>query len=181
MSRLDWLMHLSSPSTILRTILPALLLLPVVASASETAAPIGTQRSTGADATIAQQLDALGYRYNVDKDGDYQLTFELDGERTQLVYVISGVESFGAHRIREIWAPAYRAPGAQIPADVANRLLEESQSSKLGSWVKQGDMAVFVVKIPADASGQQLDDAIDAATRSADQMEATLTPDKDEF
>ena len=42
-------------------------------------------------------------------------------------------------------------------------------------------MAVFVVKIPADASQQQLDDAIDAATRSADQMEAALTPDKDEF
>lgn len=163
------------------TLLLALSLLPFAASASKEASPSGTQRSAGADATVGQQLDALGYRYNVDKDGDYQLTFELEGERSQLVYVISGVESFGAYRIREIWAPAYRAPGAQIPADVANRLLEESQSSKLGSWVKQGDMAVFVVKIPADASQQQLDDAIDAATRSADQMEAALTPDKDEF
>lgn len=163
------------------TLLLALSLLPLVASASKETASSGTQRSTGADATIGQQLDALGYRYNVDKDGDYQLTFELEGERSQLVYVISGVESFGAHHIREVWAPAYRAPGAQIPAEVANRLLEESQTSKLGSWVKQGDMAVFVVKIPADASQQQLDDAIDAATRSADQMEAALTPDKDEF
>lgn len=163
------------------TLLLALSLLPHAASASKAVVPSGTQRSAGADATVGQQLDALGYRYNVDKDGDYQLTFELEGERSQLVYVISGVESFGAHRIREIWAPAYRAPGAQIPAEVANRLLEESQTSKLGSWVKQGDMAVFVVKIPADASQQQLDDAIDAATRSADQMEAALTPDKDEF
>ena len=163
------------------TMLLALSLLPFAASASKGAAPSGTQRSAGADATVGQQLDALGYRYNVDKDGDYQLTFELEGERSQLVYVLSGVESFGAHRIREIWAPAYRAPGAQIPAEIANRLLEESQTSKLGSWVKQGDMAVFVVKIPADASQQQLDDAIDAATRSADQMEAALTPDTDEF
>jgi hypothetical protein len=163
------------------TLLLALSLLPLAASASKEAAPAGTQRSAGADATIGQQLDALGYRYNVDKDGDYQLTFELDGERSQLVYILSGVESFGAHRIREIWAPAYRAPGGLIPAEVANRLLEDSQTSKLGSWVKQGDMAVFVVKIPADASQQQLDDAIDAATRSADQMEAALTPDKDEF
>lgn len=163
------------------TLLLALSLLPLAASASTETASAGTQRSAGGDATIGEQLDALGYRYNVDKDGDYQLTFELDGERSQLVYVLSSVESFGAHRIREIWAPAYRAPGALIPAEVANRLLEDSQTSKLGSWVKQGDMAVFVVKIPADASQQQLDDAIDAATRSADQMEAALTPDKDEF
>ena len=168
---------LSSASTLLL----ALSLLPLTASASKETAAAGTLRSAGADATIGQQLDALGYRYNVDKDGDYQLTFELDGERSQLVYILSGVESFGAHRIREIWAPAYRAPGVLIPAEVANRLLEDSQTSKLGSWVKQGDMAVFVVKIPADASQQQLDDAIDAASRSADQMEAALTPDKDEF
>ncbi len=156
-------------------------LLPFAAVAREDAMSAGTQRSAGAATTIAQQLDSLGYRYERDKTGDYQLTFRLDDERTQLVYVLAGVEEFGTHRIREIWAPAYRAPDGGIPADVANRLLEDSQSSKLGSWVKQGDMAVFVVKIPADASTQQLDDAIDAATRSADQMEAALTPDKDEF
>jgi hypothetical protein len=158
-----------------------LLALSLLPSAALAAAAPGTQRSNVADSRIAQQLDALGYHYDLDEGGDYRLTFRLEGERSQLVYVISGVEEFGAHRIREIWAPAYRAPGALIPADVANRLLEDSQTSKLGSWVKQGDMAVFVVKIPADASQQQLDDALDAAMRSADQMEAALTPDKDEF
>ena len=94
------------------TMLLALSLLPFAASASKGTPPSGTQRSAGADATVGQQLDALGYRYNVDKDGDYQLTFELEGERSQLVYVLSGVESLGAPPHPASWAPAYPAPRA---------------------------------------------------------------------
>ena len=84
-------------------------------------------------------------------------------------------------KLREVWAPAYKAKGDQFPVEVANRLLEASQDSKLGGWTKQGRFAVFVVKLPTDASVEQLDDANDAAIQSADQMEAELTPDKDEF
>lgn len=133
-----------------------------------------------ADPAIAAQLEALDYEYDVDSDGDYKMTFSLDGGRSQLVYVISQVESFGEHRVREIWSPAYRAPGDSFPAIIANRLLEDSQASKMGGWVKQGDMALFVVKIPADASQGELDDAIDYAIRVADEMELELTT-QDEF
>ncbi|HZX77666.1 YbjN domain-containing protein [Lysobacter sp.] len=133
-----------------------------------------------ADPAIGKQLETLGYKYTVDEDGDYKLTFELEKGRTQLAYVLSAVEKFGELQVREVWAPAYRSPSPQFPADVANRLLEESQSAKLGGWVKQGDMAVFVVKLAADASASQLDDAIDFVLRSADQVEAELTG-KDEF
>jgi len=146
--------------------------------AADTTSTRETVRS--ADPSIARQLDGLEYKYQVDDDGDYKLTFNMDNGRSQLAFVISAVESFGEMKVREIWAPAYRAPEGEFPAKVANRLLEDSQSSKLGAWVKQGDMAVFVVKLAADASQGQLDDALDFVLRTADQMELELTG-KDEF
>jgi len=51
----------------------------------------------------------------------------------------------------------------------------------LGGWVKQGPHAVYVVKLDADASADQLKDALDAAGIAADEMEAALTPGKDDF
>lgn len=138
------------------------------------------------DKRVQRQLDKLKYTYEVDEDGDYKLVFDVSDEdeekkRSQLVYVRSPVYDYGSHEVREVWAPAYKAKGDTFPADVANRLLEASQDSKLGGWAKQGSYAVFVVKLPTTASAEQLADAIDAAIQSADQMEAELTKGKDEF
>ena len=99
-----------------------------------------------------------------------------------MAYVLSRTQRFGSLKVREIWSPAYRTgDGGALPAAIANRLLEDGQLSKLGGWVSQDGVAVFVVKIDADASQQTLDDAIDYAVRAADQMEAELTPGQDEF
>jgi len=108
------------------------------------------------------------------------MVFDVEGDRTQMVYVRSAVEDFGSHNIREIWSPAYSAKTKQFPVAVANRLLEDSQDAKMGGWVKQDTTAMFVVKIDADATADQLSDAIDAAIRTADAMELELTK-KDEF
>jgi hypothetical protein len=152
--------------------------IPMTTFAADKPSTHETDRS--ADPSIARQLDGLDYKYEVDDDGDYKLTFDMDDGRSQLAYVISAAENFGEMEVREVWAPAYRATDAQFPVAVANRLLEDSQSSKLGGWVKQGDMAVFVVKVAADATAKQLDDALDFVLRTADQMELELTG-KDEF
>ncbi len=161
----------------------AILLLsaPVMAATANKPKTDETKRSTQADSAIAAQLKQLDYEYEVDEDGDYKLTFAMDGDRSQLAFVLSGVEEYGKFRIREVWAPAYRSATDAFPAQVANRLLEDSQDSKMGGWVKQGNMAVFVVKIAANASSEELDDAIDYVLRTADQMEAELTPGQDEF
>ena len=52
---------------------------------------------------------------------------------------------------------------------------------KLGGWVKQDNYAVFVVKIPANAGAEALDDALDAAMAAADEMENELTPGQDDL
>ncbi|AKC88014.1 hypothetical protein [Pseudoxanthomonas suwonensis] len=136
------------------------------------------------DPGVAPLLEQLGYRYEIDGDGDYKLIMAIeDDDRTQMVFVRSPVESYGRHRIREIWSPAYKADGGTFPAPVANRLLEASNDLKLGAWVKNGGYAMLVVKIDADAGAEALEQAITAAVTSADEMERELAGDlaSDEF
>lgn len=136
------------------------------------------------DAALGQRLQALGYDAQADANGDYQVLFGLRGagaERSQLAYVRSPVERFGSYRIREIWSPAYRADGDVLSAAVANRLLEDAQSSILGGWVRQGGTAVYVVKVAADAGDVALREALEAAARTADAMDAELNDGKDAF
>ncbi|HAV72728.1 hypothetical protein CEE60_18005 [Stenotrophomonas maltophilia] len=149
----------------------AALLLAVTATGAHAAEP---------DKAVGRALDTLKYTYEVDEDGDYKMVFDMDDGRSQLAFVRSTVEEFGKHKIREIWSPAYNSPGKQFPAAVANRLLEDSQDAKMGAWVKQDQLAMFVVKVDANATPEALSDAIDAAIRTADAMELELT-EQDEY
>ena len=149
----------------------AALLLAVTATGAHAAEP---------DKAVGRALDKLDYTYEVDEDGDYKMVFDMDDGRSQLAFVRSTVEEFGKHKIREIWSPAYNSPGKQFPAAVANRLLEDSQDAKMGAWVKQDQLAMFVVKVDANATPEALSDAIDAAVRTADAMELELT-EQDEY
>lgn len=143
------------------------LLLPMAASAQ--------------DANVERQLAQLGIDAQVDDDGDFRVIHELDAGRTQLVLVISSIQTYHSHKVREIWAPAYRAPGDSFSALVANELLSDTWENKMGAWAKHGDMAMYVVKLPADASADELGDAIRFAAEIADRMEVVLTDGEDEF
>ena len=134
-----------------------------------------------ADRSIGRQLDSLGYNHEIDADGDYQMVFDMDDGRSQLVYVRSAIENYGSLSVREIWSPGFRIKGGDFPAAVANRLLVDSNTAKIGSWVRQGDIAMYVVKIDSNASADQLSDAIDAAIKTADKLEQELTLGADEF
>jgi hypothetical protein len=167
----------------MRTVFVAMLLLFSASSISYAADRPAPAKPEG-DPAVRQLLDKLKYEYVVDEEGDYRLTFGLDREedgRSQLVFVRSPVETYGTHKVREIWSPAYLSTSDEFPAQIANRLLEATQDSKLGAWSKQGRYAVFVVKLAADADANELDDAVEAALRSADEMEQELTPGKDDF
>ena len=147
-------------------------------------APLGAQETekTVPDARIKAQLAELGYKYELDSDNDFKLVFEVGDEgRSQIVYVLSTVETYGKHSVREFWSPAYESPTENFSGPVANRLLEASNIAKLGAWVKQGKNATFVIKIPSNASKEELDDAIDAAVKLADEMENELTPGQDDL
>jgi hypothetical protein len=134
-----------------------------------------------ADPAIGRQLAQLDYTYEVDGDGDYQMVFDMDDGRTQLVYVRSAIENYGSLSVREIWSPGFQVKSGDFPAAVANRLLIDSNKAIAGGWVRQGETAMYVVKIDAKASADQLSDAIDAAIKTADKLEQELTLGADEF
>jgi hypothetical protein len=165
-------------AAVLSVVIPTMLV-----AASAIAAEPSAEAKAKADPQLKRLFDELKYEYEVDEDGDYKLVFAVDDKdkRSQLVFVRSPVETFGKHRVREVWSPGYRSATPEFPAKVANRLLEASDDSKLGAWVKQNEYAVFVVKIAADAGKDELDDAITAAMLSADEMEAELSPGKDDL
>jgi hypothetical protein len=134
------------------------------------------------DPIVKRLLDAKGTPFEVDEDGDYKILVSYKSEgRTQVVFVRSVVETYGKQRVREVWSYGYQGDKDQFSSLVANRLLDASNKVKLGSWVKQGKSAVFVVKVSAESSADELDDAIDAAAAAADEMEKELTEGKDEF
>jgi hypothetical protein len=133
------------------------------------------------DNVVKAQLDAKGVTYEVDKDGDFKIVYKLSGGRTQLAWVRSKVNTYGTLKVREIWSPGYKSESNDFPALIANTLLDKNHEVKLGAWEAQDNVAMFVVKIAADAPADQLVDAIEAAVNSADQLEKEITGDKDEY
>ena len=132
------------------------------------------------DPVVKAQLERKGTPFEVDSDGDYAILVRIDDDRTQQVWVRSVIEKTNHQAVREIWSRAYQAEGDAFPARIANELLEHSNTLKLGAWVKNGDSAMMVIKIPADGSADLLDEAIDLAAVTADKMELELTG-KDDF
>ena len=145
---------------------------------------LAAQTAIAADApdpVVKKQLDSLKMKYEVDKDNDFKIVMDVGEGRTQLAYIRSNTETYGANKVREIWSPGYKGETEVLPVKVANRLLDHSNSVKMGGWVKQKAMAVFVVKLSVNASAQELQDALEAAVKSADELEQEFTGKKDEF
>lgn len=132
------------------------------------------------DPRVKASLDAKETPYEVDEDGDFKIVVRLDDDRTQLVWVRSAVSDTEFASVREIWSPGYEAATDTFPSAIANDLLARSNELILGGWVKQDRVAMLVVKLPADASADELDEAIDLAALSADEVEKDLTG-KDEL
>ena len=133
------------------------------------------------DNIVKAQLDSKGLKYKIDKDGDFEILYQTAGDRTQVAWVRSSVNAYGSLKIREIWSPGYKSVGDDFPLLIANSLLDKNHEVKLGAWEAQGKMAVFVVRIPADANADQLVDAIELAANCADKVEMEITGAKDEY
>lgn len=144
-------------------------------------AVVPAARAATPDPAIKAQLETLDLKYEVDSDGDYKVVFDLGGGRSQLVWIRSTTEKYGSINVREIWSAGYKLGGKPLSAAIANRLLEHSHGVILGGWTKQKEFAMFVVKIPVNATPAQLRDAAEAAGDCADEIEKELTPDKDDF
>jgi hypothetical protein len=147
-----------------------------------------------ADPRVKAALDEIGYKYEMTEDNDYKLVpiqteqtgTKPDGTpiwRSQLVYVNSNTEKYGTLEIREVLSPAFLSNGP-LSAAVANRLLRENNSVKLGSWrlvvINTGSnagkyLAMFAAQIAADSDAESLRLTIKSVILIADRMEKELT------
>lgn len=147
-----------------------------------------------ADPRVKAALDEIGYKYELDANNDYKLTpiqteqvgTTADGKpkwRTQLVYVNSNTEKYGSLEIREVLAPAFLSDGP-LATTVANRLLRENNSVKLGSWrlvvINSGPntgkyLAMYAAQISATSDAETLRLTIKSVILIADRMEKELT------
>jgi hypothetical protein len=158
-------------------------------------AQVGTSaKKPPADARVKAALDEIGYKFELDTNNDYKLMpiqTEQDGTtadgkpkwRSQLVYVNSNTEKYGTLEIREVLAPAFLSNGP-LSAAVANRLLRENNSVKLGSWrlvvINSGEnagkyLAMYAAQIAADSDAESLRLTIKSVILIADRMEKELT------
>ncbi|MCR6662291.1 MAG: hypothetical protein NVV60_03865 [Luteimonas sp.] len=156
---------------VVRILLQSLLL-----SAAALALPV-----LASDASVAARLDAQGIQYTIDRDGDYRVVYNYaQDNRTQLLFVSGRTESVGHFTIRDIFSPAglVERDGLEVKA---LELLTASSMNKLGSWEVRGDVLYFVIKLPDDVDAAALEQAMDIAAETADDMEIELSGDLDEL
>ena len=158
-------------------------------------AQLGTAaKKPPADPRVKAALEQVGYKFELDSNNDYKLVpiqteqagTAADGKpifRSQLVYVNSNVEKYGTLEIREVLSPAFLSNGP-LSAAVANRLLRENNSVKLGSWrlivINSGAnagkyLAMYAAQIAADSDAESLRLTIKSVILIADRMEKELT------
>jgi len=142
-------------------------------------APPAEEGATKADQRVSKALDEVGWRYEVDRDGDYRviMSWQEDG-RSQLVFVTSATNTLGGQEIREVWSEGWRREGDSFPPAIAVRLLEANAGYKIGAWelhrVAGAARAAFTARIPADCPAEFLGKVVSTVAVTADEMEKEL-------
>lgn len=132
------------------------------------------------DSSVKSQLDQIGMKYEVDKDGDYKVTIDFAKERrTQMVFVSGTTESVSGFSVRKIFSPAGTVATDGINGAKALELLRDSRVKKLGSWEIEGANLYFVIKLPDTLSSTQLQEVMMVAASLADDMEIKLSGNRD--
>lgn len=151
--------------TLVVLLLSTLFALPLHAQPDDTA-------DVNYDETVKEQLDAEGWNYEIDGDGDFKMVIGFSSEdRSQLVYVISNTNSNQEFSVREVWSPVYSSQGSGIPDEVASWALERSWDMIVGSLASNGGTVYLVVKLDADASAERLSNTIRLAASVGDELE----------
>ena len=142
-------------------------------------APLPTQAE---DNSVKRRLDAVGQKYEVDKDGDFKMTFSFtDEKRTQIVFV-SGApyEVANGAQVRNVFAPLAKVDEDKI-AGRAIELLKDNNTYKIGAYEIEGNIVMLSLKLPDNATPQQLQKAVQMAASVADDKEKAISGPRDTF
>lgn len=132
------------------------------------------------DPRLESQLDLSGLQYSEDTDGDARVLFEFDGDRTQQVIVDSATDTIGPYEDRDVWSGVLAVEGVLDPS-IAQTLLEENGSIKIGTFAIRGRAVVFKVDVPAQCTPDVLRTIIEVVAATAEAWEKRLAGESDRF
>jgi serine protease Do len=122
------------------------------------------------DSRVQRSLDQQDLKYEIDKDGDFRLVFEMEDGCNQVAYVTSQTMELGPFELRQVWAPIGEIEGS-LDAETASLLLQIAAQCKLGNCQLVGEpgnqRVVFCATVPADLGGSCLDATVRAVVDSA--------------
>ena len=135
------------------------------------------------DDRVRRLLEELKLPYDIDKDGDFRIVFNIDDTRSQVVAVESETRQVDNLEIRGVWSIGLKSE-APLHADVANALLVHNGSVELGAWQlirKEDDSctAIFLCPIAANTTAASLRSVMHAVALAADHIEEQLTGEDD--
>jgi len=150
-------------------------------------AALGTaaaQAQTKGTADISQQLNRLGLKFKLTASGNYSITYDLDGGRSQVAYIMGKTQKVGSAEIRELWSRAGTVDSVPTEEEMQT-LLEESGSASMGFWsIEESDdggyTVYFSVKVPVYLNDSDLAALLEYTASSADQKEEELFSADDE-
>ena len=128
------------------------------------------------DPRVTSALDSEDMKYTVQDNGEVSVTIQWNEDgRSQGVRIQSKSFSWKQNEFRDVYSIAFKTDDSRlIDHALANRLLDENNTSTLGFWGKQDDTVYNIVRVPAKATPSQLHEAISFAAEKADEMEKEI-------
>ena len=133
------------------------------------------------DSSVKRKLDSVSQKYEVDKDGDFKLSFSFkEDKRTQIVFIEGAASEMAGIAVRNVFAPVAMVDKDNI-ASKALDLLEASNGYKSGAYEIEGNYVLFSMKVPDSADGKQLKRAAELVAIIADEKEKEISGKRDTF
>ena len=142
-------------------------------------APLPTQAE---DNSVKRRLDSAGQKYEVDKDGDFKITYTFSEDKRSQIVFVSGApyDVAGGMQVRNIFAPVAKVKDDNV-AGKALSLLQDNNGYKIGAYEVEGEIVLLSIKIPDNATPQQLVKAAQLAASVADEKEKAFSGTRDTF
>lgn len=141
-------------------------------------APVATQAE---DNSVKRRLDAVNQKYEVDKDGDFKMTFTFTEDKRSQVVIVEGTPyDVAGMQVRNVYAALAKVSTDGIAARAVD-LLKDNNGYKMGAYEIQGDTVLLSLKIPDSATPQQLLKAVQMAASVADEKEKAISGSRDTY
>jgi len=117
-------------------------------------------------------IDATGLKYDVTKSGNVAVTYSLDDDRSQVVYITAKASKVGDVTVREVWS---NSGTFESQPDAEQMVALMTAAERIGAWNLEesdgGYLAYFSTTIPMSISGKELSSVLEFVATVADKHE----------